>query len=50
MDNDPLQLEPWRSFVGGHLKVNRQLPDNIPPPLHAPVKDIHKGALNECLA
>jgi hypothetical protein len=29
MDSDPLQLAPGRSFVGRHLKVNRQLPECI---------------------
>jgi hypothetical protein len=49
MDGNPLQLNPGHSFVGGHIKFNRQLSEGILPPRHAPVKDIHDGALNECL-
>jgi hypothetical protein len=49
MDRNPLQLNPGRSFVGGHLKVDGQLLDGTIPPRHAPVKDIHDDALNECL-
>jgi hypothetical protein len=32
-----------------HLEVDRQLPDGILPPRRAPIKDIHDGALKECL-
>ncbi len=49
MNGDPLQLDPWRSFVGGHLKVDRQLPDGVLPPWHASIEDIHDGALNDFL-
>jgi hypothetical protein len=38
MDGNPLQLDPRRSFVGGHLKVDRQLPDGILPPDTRPSK------------
>jgi hypothetical protein len=49
IDGDPLQLDPKRSFIRGHLKVDRQLLDGILPPWHAPIKYIHDSALNECL-
>ncbi len=49
MDGDPLQFDSERRIFGGHLEVNRQLPDGILPPQRAPIKDIHDGALKECL-
>ena len=32
-----------------YLEVDRQLPDGILPPRRVPIKDIHDGALKECL-
>jgi hypothetical protein len=49
MNGNPLQLDPGQSFVGGHLKVDRQPPDGILPPRHVLIRDIHDGALNKCL-
>ena len=49
MDGDPLKFDSKRRFFGGHLEVDHQLPNGILPPRRAPVKNIHNGALKECL-
>jgi hypothetical protein len=49
MDDNPLKFDSERRFFGGHLKVGCQLPDGIILPQCTPAKDIHDGALKECL-
>ncbi len=49
MDGDSLKLDTERRIFGGHLEVDRQFPDGILPPRCVPIKDIHNGALKECL-
>ena len=49
MDGDPLKSNSDCMIFRGHLEVDRQLPDGILPPRRAPIKDIHDGALKECL-
>jgi hypothetical protein len=49
MDCDPLQLDLGARIVGGHLEVDRQLPDGILPPRRASVKDTHHGSLQKML-
>ena len=47
MDGNLLQFDSERRIFGGHLEVDRQLPDGILPPRRAPIKE--DGALKECL-
>jgi hypothetical protein len=42
-------MTPSTGSLEGISKANRQLPDSILIPGHAPVKDIHDGALKERL-
>jgi hypothetical protein len=49
MDCNPLQLDLGARIVGGHLKVDRQLPDGILPPRRASVEDTHDDSLQKML-
>ena len=49
MDGDPLHLDLGARIVGGHLEVDRQLPDSILPSRRASVEDMHDGALQKIL-
>ncbi len=49
MDVDPTRFDSRHRIFGGHLEVDRQLPDGILPPRRALVKDIYDGALKERL-
>ena len=49
MDVDPTRFDSRHMIFGGHLEVDRQLPDGILPPRRALVKDIYDGALKERL-
>ncbi len=45
MDGNPLKFDSKRRIFGGHLEVDRQLPDGILPPRRVSIKDIHNGVL-----
>jgi len=47
MDVHPLQLN--FGAVGGHLEVDRQLPDGILPPGCASIEETHDGSLQKVL-
>jgi hypothetical protein len=47
MDVHPLQLN--LGAVGGHLEVDRQLPDGILPPWHASIEESHDSAQQKVL-
>ena len=47
MDVHPLQLN--LGAVGGHLEVDRQLPDGIFPPRRASIEETHDGSLQKVL-
>ncbi len=49
MDGDPLQLDLGARIAGGHLEVNRQLPDGILPPQGTSIEDTHDGSLQNML-
>ncbi len=47
MDDHPLQLN--LGAVGGHLEVERQLPDGILPPRRASTEETHDGSPKKVL-
>ena len=47
MNCDPLQLD--LGALGGHLEVDRQLPDGILPPRRVSVEDTHDSSLQKML-
>jgi hypothetical protein len=47
MDVHPLQLN--LGAVGGHLEVDRQLPDGILPPRRTSIEETHHGSLQKVL-
>jgi hypothetical protein len=46
---DPLQLDLGAWDIGGHLEVNRQLPDGILPPRRTSIEGTHDAALQKVL-
>ena len=49
MDSNPLQFDSERRFFGGHLEVKPSTSRQHSSPRHASIKDIHNGALKECI-